>query len=308
MPDAFTVGNYCQARIASYPEIERRLRECPTIASFQGIRSSLLALSADTNVPVQEIAHLLGKDQALTARLLRMVNSVFGGLTVKVSNIEEAIFFLGLRQVHDLILSAQVFEQMRKPVGNTAYLNWEDIIRHSVASAILCREVLSISTGLREDDTYYLIGLLHNIGKLVMLHVFPEELEVSMGFCESDPSHFEQHERSAFGWSHADLGSLYLAHNGLPNDIVEAVCFHHAPDQAPANSKLAAGAQLADIIARQAGFCCGFEPPPTQPCCQWEEEPAWTLLFGNDPADWKRPHSAVTECLKRLPALTHGLT
>ncbi len=308
MPERFSVDSHCRAQIADFARVERRLRDCPTIASLQAIKASLLGLATNTNVPVQEIARLIGRDQALTARLLRLVNSVFGGLSVKVTNIEEAIFFLGLRQVHDLALSAQVFEEMRISSDYTNNFCWEDIIRHTVASAILCREILSLSAGLRDDDTYYIIGLLQNIGKLVMLHVFPEELEISMSFCDGDPDDFEQHERQTFGWSHADIGALYLSHHGLPIEIIEAVFFHHKPHLAPTHQKFAAGAQLADRIARYAGFSCSFEPQPYHVFGYWEEKPVWKMLFGKSGANWKIAGSTISECLQRLPVLTRGLT
>lgn len=98
----------------------------------------------------------------------------FLGLTRKVSNIEDAIFYLGLKQVCELALATPIIEELNTLQSKFDNVNWQMLWQHSIGTEIVSREILSITNYHCEDDTDYLIGLVRDIGKIVMAYVFPE--------------------------------------------------------------------------------------------------------------------------------------
>ncbi|HTO04128.1 MAG TPA: HDOD domain-containing protein, partial [Opitutus sp.] len=99
--------------------IRRRIDSCPKLGSLQSINRALSDLVNSEQSLNSQIAEIIRRDPSLAARLLRMVNSVYFGLSTRVNNIEEAVFFLGLRQIRELSMATPVIEELEKLQCNT---------------------------------------------------------------------------------------------------------------------------------------------------------------------------------------------
>ena len=164
-----------------------------------------------------------------------------------------------------------------------------------------------MTNGVKDDDKYYITGLLSDVGKLVMLQTFPEALKASLSFNEATPLAHLERERREFGFTHADLGALYLEVNNISPEVVEAVLFHHEPEKAGEAKFLAAGIQLADILARYAGCQAGFEMHRKTEFGEWESMRCWEMLLGVDEAGGQYARASILRCIENLPGLLHGL-
>lgn len=307
MAKTFSAIAYCRENLMDFDKVDLRVRACPAIASLKSVNEALNKLASQSHSSVSEIADVISRDISLTARLLRLVNSVFGGLSIKITSIEEAIFFLGLRQIRQLAMTTRVIEEMENFANNDTIVEWRNIWKHSIGTGILCREILTMTRGVMEDDTYYILGLLSDIGKLVMLNTFPDHLKHSMSFEETDAHRFLLRERKEFGWTHADLGAIYLERNGLAPEIVEAVLFHHEPDKARHNGPYAAGIQIADFLARFGGCGAGFEPTGEFKYGDWEALTGWNMLFAGNRSEHQYAKASVLRSIEGLPSILQGL-
>ena len=116
--------------------IRRRIDACPKLGSLQSINRALSDLVNSEQSLNSQIAEIIRRDPSLAARLLRMVNSVYFGLSTRVNNIEEAVFFLGLRQIRELSMATPVIEELEKLQRSTqSTLPWKDLWSHSIATA-----------------------------------------------------------------------------------------------------------------------------------------------------------------------------
>lgn len=307
MAKTFSAIAHCRQSVIDFDSVDAKVRACPMIASLKSVNEALTKLTHQTHSSVSEIAEVISRDLSLTARLLRLVNSVFGGLSVKITSIEEAIFFLGLRQIRQLAMTTRVIEEMECFKQDEVEVDWVAVWKHSIATAILNREILTMTNGVMEDDTYYIIGLLHDIGKLVMMNAFPDELRRSMEFTEQDPVQFLAREKAEFGFSHADLGAVYLERNGLSPEIVEAVLFHHQPSLARQRTNFAAGVQVADFLARYAGCDAGFEPPAQRSYGDWEHLEGWKIIFDGSRSESQYAKASILRSIDGLSSILHGL-
>src|SRR5512135_976522 len=116
-------------------QIEIRLKGCPRLPSLSTINSALRELLNADQRYTSQVAEVIRRDPSLTARLLRLVNSVYYSLASPISSIEEAVFYLGVRQIRQLATVTPVIEDFQKLVGNSLFA-WREFWRHCIGVAI----------------------------------------------------------------------------------------------------------------------------------------------------------------------------
>jgi len=291
----------------STSEIRRRIDACPKLASLQSINRALAGLVNSEQSFNSQIAEIIRRDPSLTARLLRMVNSVYFGLSAKVNNIEEAVLYLGLRQIRELSMATPVIEELERISGTATRLPWREMWRHSIGTAIMTREILATTTLLIDDDTDYIVGLLHNVGKVIMATQFPEEFSRIVAGKYSSPEEVCAAERALIGWDHAQIGSHYLERHQLSEEIVEAVRYHVTPEKADRHPFYAAAVQVAELLVRHSGVPGGIEDVPAPSPDTWSQLSGWKILFGEGEHENRAAHSNLENSLGRLPTLLSDL-
>ncbi|MBI5380897.1 MAG: HDOD domain-containing protein [Opitutae bacterium] len=304
------VANMSAASPASFTdaEISRRIDACPKLASLSSINRALGELLKSDQSINSQIAEVIRRDPSLTARLLRMVNSVFFDLTAKVNNIEEAVFYLGVRQIRELSRATPVIEELEKMPNAPAHLPWRELWKHSIGSAIMTREILATTTTmLVDDDTDYIIGLLHNVGKVVLATTFPEQFSTVVATPARNTMEICALERATIGWDHARAGAYYLQRHRLAPEIVNAVLHHNDPENAGEHACYAAAVQVADQLVRAAGISGGFEQVEPMPEGAWPELSGWGILYGAGDKENLIARAALAHSLQRLPMMLNGL-
>ena len=302
--------DFCVHEIKDFDPIYRKLRNCRPIASLSRINDNLNRLTADASGSVSDIAEVISRDLSLTTRLLRLVNSVFFGLSMRVTSIEEAIFYLGLKQIRQLAMTTQVIddiEAMSEGAHNGLEINWTDFWRHSIGVAILSKELATLSSAALDGDEFYIAGLLKDVGKLLMYREFPDQLRSRVALQATTREAFSVAEVSCYGWHHAQIGALYLELNSMPESIVDAVLHQYAPERSLNGGQLAAAVQLADMIVRYGGCEAPFETVQSIEYESWDKLQAWSIFFGDKPLELNYARAHILGCIERLPALLKGL-
>lgn len=289
-------------------EIQRRIDDCPKLASLEQINTALAGLVNSDQTFNSQIADLIRHDPSLTARLLRMVNSVYFGLSAKVNNIEEAVLYLGLRQIRELSMATPVIEELEKLGAGGIRLPWSELWQHSIGTAVVTREILSTTSLLVDDDTDYIVGLLHNVGKVVMGSCFADELsQVASGNYQSLEEVCET-EEALIGWDHARIGAAYLEKSGVSAEIVSAVRWHNDPEKAGPHAIYAAAVQVADRLVRHTGIRGGFENVPPVREGAWKDIAGWKILYGSATREARIAEAAIRNTLRRLPLILSGIS
>ena len=291
----------------SEDELRLRIEGCPRLGSLSSIHLALGSLLRDQHSQASQFAEIISRDPSLTARLLRMVNSVYFGLGSQVGTIEDAVLYLGLRQVRSLALATPVLEEMSVLGGTSTQVPWRDFWLHTLACAFGTRDILTLSDFAVGDDTDYIVGLLQNVGKVVMARVFPAEFKALYVIQYESESHALESERTLLGWDHAAIGAYYLESHRIPAPIVQAVRFHHAPHLADGTNHLAAAANLADGYARFSGLSSGVElrPPPTESALV--DSHSAEIIWGADRAIRSSQMRPLTDGFARLPEMMKSL-
>jgi HD-like signal output (HDOD) protein len=307
-PQAFSPLSH-ESMLQAIPEteIKRRIDACPKLASLQSINKMLSDLLRSNTSLNSQIAEVIRHDPSLSVRLLRVVNSVYLGLSARTNSIEEAVFYLGLRQIHELSLATPVIEELEHLQRATPNLPWQALWRHSIATAALTREILGPTYSAPDDDTSYLIGLFHNIGKIVMAYAFPEELQAVMALSCADPEAVCAFERAIIGWDHAQIGAYFLSRHQLAEEMCFAVRYHNQPDRAPRHRVFAAAVQVADHLVRHQGIEGAFEKIAPIEENAWMKLAGWNILFGGEGAESDLARASLTSVLRHFPTTVQAL-
>ena len=258
-----------------------------------------------------QIAEIIRRDPTLTSRLLKLVNSVFFGLSKRVTSIEDAVFYLGLKQIRELALATPVIEDFNRLKKNGLDIDWRMLWQHSIGTAIVTREIVHIAGIAVEDDIDYIAGLVHNVGQILKASVFADEFQNWFRQEHSSLSAECAAESAHIGWNHAEMGAHFLSQHQLSEEVVTAVRYHHHPEHPQAN-QLAAAIQIADHLVRTTEIV-GIETVCRQEDADegvdfWEKHckhlSGWEILFGAD--DGSNPAAelnALLQSLQRLPKI-----
>lgn len=200
------------------------LRTIHQLPSLPTVVLALLQSLEREQVNIDALADQIALDQALAAKTLRLANSSFYGMAREVATIEQAIAILGFRTVRSLATTAALMSAL---AGNAATRsNALPFWRHSIAVAICARELAS-RLHLNPEQAYA-AGLLHNIGRLVLVTQFASQYECTMAHrAEHDCSLFEA-EQAVLGLDHAAVGQALAQYWKFPLELQQAVAFHHA--------------------------------------------------------------------------------
>jgi putative nucleotidyltransferase with HDIG domain len=210
------------------PGLKALISQVNTLPSLPAVYVELMAEMRNEEASVTRIAGLISRDVGMTAKVLQLVNSSFFGLAVHVHDVKHAAALLGLNALKPLVLSAGVFRQLEESRVPAALA--EQVLEHSLAVGCLAREIAE-AEGLSRDeaDDALLAGILHDVGKLVLADHFGRDYALVCLAADKTSLPLLSAELDQFDASHADVGGYLLGLWGLPQDLIEAVAFHHDP-------------------------------------------------------------------------------
>jgi len=220
------------------------------LTSLPEIHQRISNMLSSPNFSVNELGKLISQDPGLSARLLKIVNSPFYGFPSTIDTISRAITLIGSRDLNDIILATSV-TRLFQGIPNDL-VDMDSFWRHSIYTAVAARQLakyLQDDTGL---EHYFLIGLLHDVGSLLIYNKIPELAREALLRSRYNHIELRQTELEVIGFDHAQVGSELLRAWRLPPSLVTAVEFHHQPGLAPDYGHHAEIAFLANSLANSS--------------------------------------------------------
>jgi HD-like signal output (HDOD) protein/CheY-like chemotaxis protein len=184
----------------------------------------------DPNTTIEDIGLIVGKDMAMTAQILKLVNSAFFGLSRTVSSPFEAALYLGMDTIESLVLSIHAFSQFDdlKSCG----FNLDALMLHSLNTAARAKQIAQLEeASAKVCEECFVAGMLHDTGKLVLAANYPKDYERASQLVRAGGLSTWAAEKEIFGADHASVGGYLLGLWGLPVPVVEAIALHHSPQQ-----------------------------------------------------------------------------
>ena len=248
---------------SSILDLVNKTLELPTLPE---VIMKLNAVAADPDSSAEDVAQVISTDPSVATNILRIVNSAYYGLQVRVSSVPLAVSIMGFAMTKKVALKAAVFTMFagkrKKQAESSPHFDPTQFWRHSIFAGIAARTLgaeSSVFDGSNGEDLY-ICGLLHDIGKIILLDNSPDlcarvhEQVAATGQAEVDV------ETELLGFNHADIGSVLAIKWFLPEDLTIAIRYHHTPAKDPFHKSLSSLIHLADHVAWNAGNPSGSAP------------------------------------------------
>ena len=238
-------------------KVDRILRSVDRLPTLPTIYAKLTQLLRSPDATIREIGSIIGEDQAMAVKVLKIVNSAFYGLPNKIGSLKQAIVILGLNQIKTLVLATstlKMFQGFESAHSFDMQKYWE----HSIGCAVAAR-VLAEAAYLKSPDDVFAGGLLHDIGKLIHAVYLREDFAAVVADVEASELPIIESEKKIIGCDHAYTGRKLAMKWGLSQGTVAMIAQHHLSDPLAELTKEVAAVHIGNILSIALGLGSGGE-------------------------------------------------
>ena len=225
--------------------LRHKVESINTLPTVPAVLKRLSAIIEKPRITIVEISAFISNDPALTTKVLKMVNSAIYGFPGRIASVSHATMLLGLNVIKGLLLGVSVVELMQKTMSG--------LYEHSLACAIASR-VIAQKKNMKEPEEISVAGLLHDIGKVILVLEFAKLYEAAMKEAKDQKLSIFESEMNQFGATHADAGGWLAEKWRFPPNLIEVIAFHHRPALAKNAPLETAIVHVADLLVRARGF------------------------------------------------------
>jgi HD-like signal output (HDOD) protein len=225
-----------------------RIKDLPPLPTLV---SKALQMLADPETPSEEIEEVIGQDQALVAKLIKVGNSALYGGLQKVTTLRQVLTRLGLKTTRNIVLTASTrsyFLKNRKGMRVWGQFLWQ----HSVESGLAARRIAE-TIHYPDPEEAFIGGLVHDIGKLIILMLFPELYKEILKVKKVNQMASKTSETRVIGSDHEQIGRLLMDQWNMPDSAKSCAEYHHRCRESETHSGLVAVVAYADYLSRKFG-------------------------------------------------------
>jgi len=237
-------------------DIKPQLSRIQTLAPLPMLAQAILEIGNDPRSSASDLKSVIEKDQPLTAKILKTVNSAYYGFHRKIGNIDRAIVILGFNEIMNITLAACIIEAYRD-MGSEPLFDRRKFWIHALGAAYIARALTTVRPGVGGKDAF-VIGLLHDFGKVVLDQHFHKLFSRILQAAASQKRSFHQVATEIAGVNHAESWKL-------PPALVQAIRYHHAPELGHGHYYETALAHLANYYCHKHNIGASGNPAPDEP-------------------------------------------
>jgi len=240
-----SVQSYVEPKVV--PTLDQVVRRIHEISTLPHIALRVMEVANNPNAGARELKEVMEGDAALSTRVLRCVNSSAYAVRTKITNLQQAIAYLGIKQIRNLAMTASVSRLFEKSDKVGAYCR-EGLWRHLVAVGV-CARLAAMRLRVREFEDVFLAGLLHDIGLILEdQHLHKPFVEVLKSLRKEVS--LQEVETQQLGFDHTRLGEAIAQTWRFPEGAIDAIRHHH--DSSSYGGSLAQTVQCVEL----ANFLC----------------------------------------------------
>lgn len=222
--------------------------DLPTIPhTMQQVLSEIESITSSA----ETLQAIIAQDPVLTAKIIKMANSVFYSPIQEISSVARAIVTMGFSEVRDVVISLSLAGIFCEDLGFDEF-NSTDLWIHSIAVGITAKKIATVIPDLDPEDMFT-AGILHDLGRLVYCLYFKDELKEVLSISASTGKNLDIAEVD-YGLTHSDIGASLAEHWNLSELLTNVIKHHHNPKEAGDYVKEASVVFLADAITKALGI------------------------------------------------------
>ncbi|MCP4715341.1 MAG: HDOD domain-containing protein [Deltaproteobacteria bacterium] len=233
-------------------DVDRIVKKIDQIPTLPIISQQIQELFHQEEVSIKQLREIIEQDPPLAIKILKIVNSAFYGLLNNVSSLDHALVILGFEEVKNIVLGFSIqnyFKNTNTSIDRKRF--WE----HS----IICSQVakyLGRHFNIVDDGTFFLSGLIHDMGKMVFDHYFQEEFGSIIEYISRNNSTFSKAEKEVLGVTHYQVSAKLLQQWHFPRKVIMQTFYHHAPWHDKNHTSGSIIIYLADMLTKMNGNTC----------------------------------------------------
>jgi putative nucleotidyltransferase with HDIG domain len=250
----------------SQNELGKLIARVGDLPAMPIIAVRIMNMIGDPRTSAHQLQDMISRDQALTAKVLKIANSAMFGVSRDITTLSHAIVILGFSTIRSIVLAASskaIYSRGPSSRMFSTKLLWE----HSLASAVVARRTTEL-VGSIDTEKAFIAALLHDIGKSVLNVNFSEQYQEVIEEVYNGAGDFIPIEQQLMGFDHTQVGALVLRKWNLSPELEEAVLHHHSPLHAEHNQRLTAIVAFSNDLANKLGIGpikkAGFELEETE--------------------------------------------
>jgi putative nucleotidyltransferase with HDIG domain len=239
-------------------DVHSEIEKLDELITVPKLIAEIMAELDKEDAVTHKVIRMVESEAALTTSILRVANSPFYGMRRQVATVSSAITLLGLSEVANLLIMFYMKHrlfQLNDKQEHAVELLWNHSVNTAALASLIVKEY-RIPTKGRE----FTAALLHDLGKIILVQYFSEELEKTKRMVKRTGKSDIQAESEIIGIAHSDIGGFLAERWNLPHEYVEVMVLHHAPELATMNPALLAVVRFADLVAEVSGFGIGERP------------------------------------------------
>ncbi len=235
---------------------QKKINQIKNLPTLPVIATEIMRITRNDNYSVSQIQTVIEKDPPLAMKVLKVANSAYYGVKHTVKSLRHAVVLIGMRQLSNIAISFSVLKKFEKQSSN---IDWESFWEHSIAVGFVS-ELLIEDYGIISKESPYTMGLLHDIGKLILNIIEPEKYyDIYLNVKKNQTSFYET-EINTLGISHCEIGKMLATKWKMSEKLIEIVANHHSYNEASDENKLiCAIVETANHICNVKGLAFGTD-------------------------------------------------
>jgi len=227
---------------------EDKLKNIGSLPAIPKVVFEVNEMLKNHNSSTVELTNVIGQDQGLATKILKIANSPLYGLQRKVTSLEFAIVVLGLGEISNLVTAISLSNTVN--VRSTENFNYEKFWAHSMMVGIGSKNIARNLGKIELSADAFIAGILHDLGIQILLKFFPDEFDEIVEEVNKTDRKYLEVETEVLGLTHQDLGKFLMDKWGLPSSLSDTLSYHHYPSKSENHKMLVSIVHLADAMTQ----------------------------------------------------------
>lgn len=238
-------------------DVKSIIKKIDMLKPIPQVATKVMSIAQDPDSSMSDLSKVIVYDAAVTANLMKLANSAYFGLPEKVDSVHQAIVYMGMAQVVDLVLLTASSENLK--AAQKGYdLNAGELWKYSISSALIARE-LAEKKGSKETNLIFTAALLKDIGKVILNQYVKDSFEKINTLVTEEELTFRQAEKEVIGIDHAELGGMVAETWKFSPKMVEIISNHHMPQESSVSKFESSIVYMADTLCMMMGIGVGSD-------------------------------------------------
>lgn len=232
-------------------EARKKLENAPDLPTLPSVVNEIIRLANSSKTNAADVGAIIEQDQALTTKVLRLVNSAFYGFPGQIKTVQHAVVIIGFNKVKNVVMAASLFDLTKGRSGNT--LDIPQFWLNALCTAIGAKVTVRRFDPKCQPDDAFVAGLIHSIGVLLLDQILSREYAQVRAYCEQEHCLLLEAERAVLGFTNCQVGEWVTEKWRLPPVLRTAVRYYARPLLAKTDHAMAGAVHVGCSVARALG-------------------------------------------------------